>query len=189
MKHIVIMASGSGSNAQKIIEHFDRSELARVVLVLSNNKGAGVFERCDQLGVPALYFNKAAFQSTDRLLECVKGTTPDLIVLAGFLKLIPPTWIQAFPQKIINIHPALLPQYGGKGMYGMNVHREVKKNRESKTGISIHYVSERYDEGALIRQFECSLEEKDSPEEIAAKVRQLEHKHFPKVIEALLHRS
>ena len=189
MKRLIIMASGSGSNAQRIIEHFSKSSLARVVLVVSNNKDAGVFERCDQLDIPAFYFNKSAFQTSDLLLECVQGLKPDLIVLAGFLKLIPASWMDAFPQKIINIHPALLPKYGGKGMYGMNVHREVKKNGESRSGISIHYVNNRYDEGAMIRQFSCELDKEDTPERIAAKVQQLEHRYFPKVIEDLLRSS
>ena len=180
------MASGSGSNAQRIIEHFSDSSLARVALVLCNNRDAGVFERCEKLGIPALYFNKPAYQTSDLLLECVQGLQPDLIVLAGFLKLIPTSWVNAFPQKIINIHPALLPKYGGKGMYGMNVHREVKRNGDRQSGISIHYVNSRYDEGAMIRQFSCDLDHDDSPEKIAAKVQQLEHHHYPLVIEDLL---
>jgi len=186
MKRIVILASGSGSNAQKIIEHFQGHQSIEVALVLANKRNAGVLDRCDLLGIPAFYFNSAAFGSSDRLLESVQGIAPDLIVLAGFLKLIPESWLDAFPRKIINIHPALLPKYGGKGMYGMNVHRKVKEAGEAESGISIHYVDARYDEGAMIKQFQCALDKKDSPEEIAAKVQQLEHLHYPQVIESLL---
>jgi phosphoribosylglycinamide formyltransferase-1 len=114
------------------------------------------------------------------------GIEPDLIVLAGFLKLIPSSWIEAFPKKIINIHPALLPKYGGKGMYGMNVHRKVKEEKETSSGISIHYADARYDEGALIKQVSCTLNSDDEPEDIARKVLALEHEHYPQVIESLL---
>lgn len=186
MKRIVILASGSGSNAQKIIEYFQGHQSIEVALVLANKRTAGVLDRCDRLGIPAFYFNPSSFGSSNRLLESLQGIAPDLIVLAGFLKLIPESWLDAFPRKIINIHPALLPKYGGKGMFGMHVHRKVKEAGEALSGISIHYVDARYDEGAIIKQFQCAIDKKDSPEEIAAKVQQLEHAHYPEVIEALL---
>ncbi len=186
MKRIVLLASGSGSNAQKIIEYFQDHDSIEVALVLSNKKTAGVLDRCDHLGVPAMYFNPSSFSGSNRLLECLQGLEPDLIVLAGFLKLIPSSWIEAFPKKIINIHPALLPKYGGKGMYGMNVHRKVKEEKETSSGISIHYADTRYDEGALIKQVSCPLDTDDEPEDIARKVLALEHEHYPQVIESLL---
>jgi phosphoribosylglycinamide formyltransferase-1 len=186
MKRIVILASGSGSNAQKIIEYFEGHPSIEVALVLANKRTAGVLDRCDRLGIPAFYFNPAAFGSSNRLLECLKGLNPDLVVLAGFLKLIPKSWLDAFPKKIINIHPALLPKYGGKGMFGMNVHRKVKEEGEKESGISIHYVDARYDEGAMIKQFTCALNKEDTPEQIAAKVQRLEHVHYPQVIESIL---
>lgn len=186
MKRIVILASGSGSNAQKIIEYFQGHPTIEVALVLANKKTAGVLDRCDHLGIPAFYFNPVAFGSSNRLLECLQGLAPDLLVLAGFLKLIPESWLTAFPKKIINIHPALLPKYGGKGLFGMHVHRKVKEAGEVVSGISIHYVNARYDEGAMIKQYQCALNKEDTPEQIAAKVQQLEHAHYPKVIESLL---
>lgn len=186
MKRIVIFASGSGSNAENIITYFREKDLAEVVAVFTNKKTALVLERCERLAVPAFYFNKSAFLNTDSVVQVLKGLNPDLVVLAGFLWKIPPNLITSFPKKIINIHPALLPKYGGKGMYGERVHQAVKDNAETETGITIHYVNENYDEGAIIFQAHTTLSSSDTVEAIAQKVHELEYEHFPKVIEKLL---
>ncbi|MAU17786.1 MAG: phosphoribosylglycinamide formyltransferase [Muricauda sp.] len=186
MKRIVIFASGSGSNAENIISFFRDKPKVTVAAVLTNKKSAKVLERCDRLGVPAFYFNKSAFKDSDAVLHFLHGLNTDLIVLAGFLWKIPSNLIDAFPNKIINIHPALLPKYGGKGMYGDRVHQAIKENKEVETGITIHYVNENYDEGAIIFQAKTAVETSDDVDTIAQKVHQLEYEHFPKVIEKLL---
>lgn len=186
MKRIVIFASGSGSNAENIISFFREKPEATVAAVLTNKSSAKVLERCDRLGVPAFYFNKPAFKDSDAVLNILQGLHTDLIVLAGFLWKIPSNLINAFPNKIINIHPALLPKYGGKGMYGDRVHQAIKENKETETGITIHYVNENYDEGAIIFQAKTTVEPSDNPEAIAQKVHQLEYEHLPKVIEKVL---
>ena len=186
MKSIVLFASGSGSNVENIVHYFDANPDVSISCVLSNKKDAKVFERCNRLNINALYFNKHSFYNSDCVLNILKSLSPDLIVLAGFLWKIPDNLINSYPHKIINIHPALLPKYGGKGMYGMHVHESVKDNNESETGITIHYVNENYDEGAIIKQAKVALSPKDTPEMIAKKVHQLEYEHFPKVIEQVL---
>ncbi|MEO8932733.1 MAG: phosphoribosylglycinamide formyltransferase [Xanthomarina sp.] len=186
MKRIVIFASGSGTNAENIITYFKNSSLASVVLVLTNNPHAQVLERAKKLEVSALSFNRIAFEKTDHVLQILKANKPDLIVLAGFLWKFPEFILNEFPNKVINIHPALLPKYGGKGMYGKFVHQAVVANKEIETGITIHYVNEHYDEGAVIYQTTCYVESADSAEHIAAKIHDLEMEHFPKVIEKLL---
>jgi phosphoribosylglycinamide formyltransferase-1 len=186
MKQIVILASGSGSNAENIITYFYNIPTINVVAVLTNKKEAKVLERCDRLEVPAFYFNKVALTKTDAVVDLLKGLNADLVVLAGFLWKVPENMIEAFPKKIINIHPALLPKYGGKGMYGEKVHQAVKDNKETETGITVHYVNENYDEGAIIFQAKTKVEPSDSPDQIAEKVHQLEYEHFPKIIEKLL---
>lgn len=186
MKRIVILASGSGSNAENIITYFKESPEVQVVAVLTNKSSAKVLERCDRLQVPAFYFNRAAFMASDAVVQLLEGLGTDLIVLAGFLWKIPQNIIAAYPNQIINIHPALLPKYGGKGMYGAKVHQSVKENGETETGITIHYVNEHYDEGAIIFQAKTSVEPSDNPDSIAEKVHRLEYEHFPKVIEKLL---
>ncbi|UII81751.1 phosphoribosylglycinamide formyltransferase [Flagellimonas sp. CMM7] len=186
MKRIVILASGSGSNAENIISFFRESPSIEVSAVLTNKKTAAVLERCDRLKTPAFYFNRAAFTDSDRVVKLLKALSPDLIVLAGFLWKVPASLIKAFPNTIINIHPALLPKYGGKGMYGAKVHQAVKDNLESETGITIHYVNENYDEGAVIFQAKTVVVSSDDADSIAKKVHQLEYDHFPKVIEKLL---
>ncbi len=182
MKRIAIFASGSGSNAENIIKHFQESQSAIVTQVFCNNKNAKVFQRCIPLKTNCLYFDKSDFLSNDTILNDLKSKA-DFIVLAGFLWKVPQKIIEAFPNKIVNIHPALLPKYGGKGMYGMNVHNAVKENNESETGITIHYVNEKYDDGAIIFQAKTDVLESDTPDMIAQKIHQLEYKHFPKVIE------
>lgn len=184
MKRIVIFASGSGTNAENIINFFQASKTARVTHVLSNNIHAKVFERCERLGVAASLFDKDAFKKDKTVLHFLQQEA-DFIVLAGFLWRIPSEIVKAFPKRIVNIHPALLPKYGGKGMYGMNVHKAVKANKEIETGITIHYVNENYDEGAVIFQAKTAVSKEDSAEDIAKKIHALEQKHFPEVIEKL----
>ncbi|USD26484.1 phosphoribosylglycinamide formyltransferase [Flagellimonas marinaquae] len=186
MKRIVIFASGSGSNAENIISFFRKDTAITVAAVLTNKNSAKVLERCDRLGVPAFYFNGPAFKGSGAIVDLLHGLQTDLVVLAGFLWKIPENLVEAYPNKIVNIHPALLPDYGGKGMYGDKVHKAVKDNNESETGITIHYVNENYDEGAIIFQAKTMIEPTDTPETIAQKVHQLEYEHFPKVIKKLL---
>ncbi|MEX0312588.1 MAG: phosphoribosylglycinamide formyltransferase [Allomuricauda sp.] len=186
MKHIVILASGSGSNAENIVNYFKGSEVVKVAAVLTNKRTAKVLDRCERLDIPAFYFNKKAFSESDTLVKLLHGLDTDLVVLAGFLWKIPPQLISAFQNKIINIHPALLPKYGGKGMYGDYVHQAVRDNLETETGITIHYVNENYDEGAIIHQAKTLIEPTDQVADIAQKVHQLEYEHFPKIIEKLL---
>ena len=185
-KQIVLFASGSGSNVENIVNYFSENSSIGIKAVLTNKLDAQVLDRCDRLNINALYFNKHAFLKSDCVLTILKSLNPDLIVLAGFLWRVPENIIDAFPNKIINIHPALLPKYGGKGMYGMNVHNAVKENGETETGITIHYVNANYDEGAIIKQVKTPVFEGDTPENIAGKVHQLEYEHFPNVIEELL---
>jgi len=185
MKNIVLFASGSGTNAENIIRYFQQKKTAEVVAVFCNNPKAKVIERANNLKVESFLFSKEDL-SSEIVLSKVNVFKPDLIVLAGFLLKFPQNIIAAYPNKIINIHPALLPKFGGKGMYGMNVHRAVLENNESETGITIHYVDEHYDEGDIIFQKNISVTDCSSPEEIAAKVGKLEHEHFPQIIENLL---
>ncbi len=185
MKRIVIFASGSGSNAENIIGFFQTKKSISVTHVLTNNQRAKVLNRCKRLNISSFVFDKNDFSETDKVLEFLKNEA-DYIVLAGFLWRIPSKIVEAFPNKIINIHPALLPKYGGKGMYGMNVHKAVKDNFETETGITIHFVNENYDEGAIIFQAKTDLEEEDTPQDIAQKVHELEYKYFPEVIEKVI---
>lgn len=185
-KNIVLFASGSGSNVENIATYFSKDPRVVIRGVLCNNLKAGVADRCKRLNIPLFCFNRSAFKQVEGLLELLRGLRPDLIVLAGFLWKIPPEFLEAFPGKIINIHPALLPRYGGKGMYGMHVHESVVSAGEKETGITIHWVDEAYDEGGIIRQERVAIKPEDSPEEVAAKVHQLEYSYYPKVVEALL---
>ena len=186
MKRIVIFASGSGTNAENLIKFFQNRDNVSVILVLSNNPHAKVLERAKNLNVSALSFNKIAFTETNDVLNLLKASKPDLIVLAGFLWKIPEDILNEFPNKIINIHPALLPKYGGKGMYGMYVHEAVVKNKEIETGITIHYVNAQYDEGAILFQAKCVVNSKDTANSVAEKIHKLEMEYFPKVVESLL---
>ncbi len=185
MKKIVLFASGSGSNAEKIILHFDKNKNVKVIAACTNNPNAKVIEKAKKYDVPVIVFSKRDLEN-GAVAEKLNQLQPDLIVLAGFLLKLPEDFVKAFPDKIINIHPALLPNYGGKGMYGMYVHQAVLNNKDKKTGITIHYVNEHYDEGGIIFQKEISIEDCTSPEEIAKKVQQLEHEYFPQIIEKLL---
>lgn len=186
MKHIAVFASGAGTNARKLIDYFRGSSIAEISLVISGNKNAGVIGIANEAGIPYAILSKENFYETSYLLQVLAERKIDYIVLAGFLWLIPQYLIKEFSGRIVNIHPALLPKFGGKGMYGMNVHRSVKESGETKTGITIHYIDEKYDEGEIIFQAECSIEAADTPEDIAAKVHQLEHLHFPEIVERVL---
>jgi len=185
MKKIILFASGSGSNAENIIKYFQEKKTAEVVAVFSNNPNAKVLEKASNLQVETYVFTKEELNS-GKVLQKTNQFQPDLIILAGFLWKFPDDIVANYPNRIINIHPALLPKYGGKGMYGMNVHRRVFENKDSHSGISIHFVNENYDEGAMIFQAEVLVENCQTPEEIAIKVQELEHIHFPEVIEKIL---
>ena len=188
VKHhkILIFASGSGTNAEQIIRHFSPNSSVEVLGVYSNNPSAFVLERAKQLGVSTHVFNREQFNNPEDLLKDLQAQSPDLIVLAGFLWKVPSHIIDAFPNKIINIHPALLPKYGGKGMYGHHVHQAVIDAKETESGISIHYVNSQYDEGAIIFQAKTPIDPDDTPESLAQKIHKLEHRHFSEEIEKLL---
>lgn len=185
-KRIAIFASGSGSNAQKIMEHFKNHPDAEVAIILSNNPNAYVLQRADNFEIPSHVFDRFDFYETDTIVNMLKKMEIDIIVLAGFLWLIPENLLKAFPNKIINIHPALLPKYGGKGMYGDKVHKAIIENGEAESGITIHFVNEHFDEGEIIHQARFKIEKDDDLEMIKFKGQQLEHLHYPKVVENLL---
>ena len=182
-RKLVIFASGSGSNAEKIIEYLSNHPTLEISCVLSNKSDAYVLERVRELGVESYYFPKSDFDLGIPIVDFLQNRGIEGIILAGFLLKVSQPILQAFPQKIINIHPALLPKYGGKGMYGHFVHEVVKAAGERESGITIHYVNEHYDEGNIIFQAKCSLDADDGPEEIARKVQKLEHTYFPRVVE------
>ena len=184
MKNIVLFASGNGSNAEEIIKYFKNNNQSTVVAVFSNKQEAKVLDRAKNHNLPAVVFNKEQLND-GFVLEKLHQLQPDLIVLAGFLLKFPESILKEYP-KVINIHPALLPKYGGKGMYGMNVHQAVLDNKEKETGITIHYVNEHYDEGEFIFQQSVNIEDCKSAEEIAHKIHELEHQYFPEVIANVL---
>lgn len=184
-KRLAIFASGSGSNAEKIAEYFANRTDIEISLILSNNPQAGVIARARRLHIPVVLFDRKTFYETHRIIEILQNEHIDLVVLAGFMMLIPEAMVRAFPNKIVNIHPALLPKYGGKGMYGHFVHEAVVAAKESESGITIHFVNERYDEGGIIFQATCEVTPTDTPEEVARKVQVLEHQHYPEVVERL----
>ena len=182
MIKIAIFASGSGSNAERITEYFSSNDHVEVSLILTNNPAAGVIERAQRLNIPTLVFNKKLFAKTDKIVEILQSQGIDWVILAGFLWLVPSNLTRAFENRMINIHPALLPKYGGKGMWGHHVHEAVVANKEKETGITIHYVNEHYDEGKVIFQAKCEVTENDTPESVAAKIHELEYQYFPEVI-------
>ena len=184
IRRIAVFASGSGTNAQNIFEYFAANKLVVIDSLWSNNPEAFALERAKRYGIETFVFSRDQLINTTFVVDALKNRNVDMIVLAGFLWLIPPSLIEAF--KIINIHPALLPKYGGKGMYGMKVHEAVVKNREKESGITIHFVNEKYDEGAVVFQAKCEVSENDSPEDVANKVHQLEYKYFPLIIEEVV---
>jgi len=185
IKHIAIFASGAGSNAQKIIDHFKDQQLVKVSLVVTNNPSAGVINIANKENIPLLVIEKKRFTEDGYIDELNKHDT-DLVVLAGFLWKIPPILIRAYPNRIINIHPALLPKFGGKNMYGQNVHRAVLDSGDKESGITIHYVDELYDHGKIIFQAKCPIEEGETIESLINKIHLLEHRHYPEVIENIL---
>lgn len=186
MRNIAIFASGSGTNAENIIQYFSTRNTAKVSLVLSNKRQAMVLKRAEALKIRTVFFEHKEFYVTGKVLRYLALYKIDFIVLAGFLWLVPESIIEQYPGRIINIHPALLPAYGGKGMYGDIVHKAVITNRDKKSGITIHYVNKQYDEGDIIFQERCKVDPSDTPDTLAAKVHTLEYAHYPKIIEKLV---
>lgn len=186
MLKIAIFASGSGSNAENIVRYFAANSHVRIDIIVSNKVDAFVHERAKKLNIPSVTFSKEDIYHTNKVVDFLRDRHIDFIVLAGFLLKIPANLLAQYPNKIINIHPALLPKYGGKGMYGDNVHKAVVDAREKESGITIHYVNENYDEGDVIFQARCAVLPGDTYEDVAKKVHELEYIHFPEVIEKLL---
>ena len=186
MNKIAIFASGSGTNAENIIKFFKENKKNEISLIFSNNKNAYVIQRAINHDIKYHIFSRPEFYQSQKVLELLKENKIDFIVLAGFLWMIPDYLIDTYPDKIINIHPALLPKYGGKGMYGRHVHESVIANKEIESGITIHYVNKEYDKGNIIFQAKCNVLHTDTPDDVAKKVHKLEYAHFPKIIEKLL---
>lgn len=183
---IAVFASGNGSNAQRLADYFSGTSILEIAAIYCNNPDAYVLKRAEKLGIPAVVFNRSTFYNTTAILEDMKSRDIDWIILAGFLWLIPDYIVQEFPRRIVNIHPALLPLYGGKGMYGMKVHQAVVAAADNESGISIHYVNEHYDEGDIIFQARCKVNSSDTAETLAAKIHELEYEHFPVVLRNLI---
>lgn len=181
--NIAVFASGSGTNAEAIYQHFSKHTEINFKALFCNKPNAGVISRAKEWDTETILFSREEFYSPNSILDKLKNLKIDFIVLAGFLWLIPPLLIRNYENRIINIHPALLPNYGGKGMYGMNVHQSVIKNQEKESGITIHLVNEEYDKGEILLQAKVNIEKKDTPETLASKIHQLEHKYFPKTLE------
>ncbi len=188
MKNIAIFASGNGSNAENIINYFADNEQINIKLILANNKNAYVIQRAKNHNINCVIVSKNEYKKADYVLDIMKSNSIDAIILAGFLWLIPESLIDYYTDRIVNIHPALLPKYGGKGMYGMNVHRAVIKHGEKESGITIHKVNKEYDKGEIIFNAKCKINSNDTAETLAEKVHELEYKYFPKVIEEWLAR-
>ena len=186
MKNIAIFASGSGTNAECISKYFEGNSEIRVGLILSNKPNAGVLERANNLNIPTTIFNRNTFYETDEIVDVLISEEIDLIVLAGFLWLVPENILKKYKNRIVNIHPALLPKYGGKGMYGHRVHQAVIDAGEKKSGITIHYVNEHYDEGHIIFQKEIDVLANDTPDQLASRIHDLEYEYFPKTIETVI---
>lgn len=187
MKKIAILASGSGSNAENIANYFKESGYAQVTFIIANNPNAYVLERAKRLGIESIVVNKAEFMEADSVVAMLKERDIDFVVLAGFLLLVPQKLIAAYPGRIVNIHPALLPRHGGKGMYGDRVHKAVVESGDTESGITIHLIDEQYDKGTTFFQAKCPVLPTDTPDDVAAKVHALEYEHFPHVIEEILH--
>jgi phosphoribosylglycinamide formyltransferase-1 len=186
MRYIAIFASGAGTNAENIIEYFSTKNSAKVTLVLTNKRQALVLKRAEKHNVKTVFFERDDFYLSGKVLDCLLLNSIDFIVLAGFLWLVPENIIELYRGRIINIHPALLPRHGGKGMYGEAVHKAVIENRDSESGITIHYVNEQYDEGDVVFQARCRVDPSDTPDSLAKKIHALEYQHFPGVIEGLV---
>jgi phosphoribosylglycinamide formyltransferase-1 len=187
MKKIAVFASGEGSNALNLIRYFQEQGAAAVVSVVTNNPQAGIIQRLNGTGIPVTICTRAEFQSP-AFIDSLQKQKIDLIVLAGFLWLLPPGLVQAYSNRIVNIHPSLLPKFGGKGMYGMHVHEAVVAAAEKESGITIHLVNEQYDKGEILLQEKCVLEVGETPQTLSQKIRQLEHRHFPPLVEQVLKR-
>lgn len=185
MHRIAIFASGEGTNARNFVEYFKHSKDIRIALIVSNKREAGVVQMAKDAGIEVLIVDKESFYTSDKVVDELRQKA-DFIVLAGFLWMIPDNICKAFAGKMVNIHPALLPNYGGKGMYGANVHEAVIANKEKESGITIHYVNDRYDEGKVIFQAKCKVEASDTPQSLAQKIHELEYKFYPSIVEKLL---
>ncbi len=186
MINIAIFASGSGTNAQRIAEYFAPNKEVSITRIFCNKPDAYVLQRAQKLNIPTMIFDRKDFYHSGKVFQQLKDDATDFIVLAGFLWLIPSNIIASFNKKVINIHPALLPNYGGKGMYGHHVHQAVMASGDNESGITIHYVNENYDEGNIIFQAKCKIENGDTPESLAAKIHELEYTHFPLIIEQVI---
>ena len=187
--NIAILASGSGTNAENIIKYFSKNSQIKIRCVITNKNDALVLDRAKKFNIPSICFQKKDFDTPDLILKYLSDQAIDFIVLAGFLLKIPEAIISHYPTKIINIHPALLPKYGGKGMYGDNVHKAVIENKETQSGITIHYVNSEYDEGVIIFQATCSIEKSDTYETLASKIHELEYKYFPQIIKETIEKE
>jgi len=181
--NIAIFASGSGTNAEAIIGHFQNSTSGKIALILSNNKNAYVLERARNNNIPAVVFSRDEFYHSSQVIDILRQYKIEFVVLAGFMWLVPEALVESYEKRMVNIHPALLPKYGGKGMYGMHVHEAVIKNGETESGITIHWVNKVYDDGQIIFQGKCKVEPTDTPEDVASKIHKLEHANYPRVIE------
>ncbi len=188
-KRVSIFASGSGSNAEKFFEHFQNDPEIEITSTFTNNRSAGVIERANRFNIPHHIYNRTYWKTGEAIIDVLQQEQIDFIVLAGFMLLIPDGLVKTYPNRIFNIHPALLPKFGGQGMYGMNVHKAVKAAEESESGITIHFVNENYDEGQIIVQASCAIDSSDSAEEIAKKVLRLEHENYPKVVAEVIRKS
>jgi phosphoribosylglycinamide formyltransferase 1 len=186
MNNLALFASGSGTNVQNIIEYFKQNTLINIRCILSNREDAYALERAKKFNIRHLTFNREEFYNSNRVVEYLISCEVNFVVLAGFLWLVPNNLIRQYPDRIINIHPALLPDYGGRGMYGMKMHEAVIANGEKESGITIHYVNEHYDEGNIIFQAKCTIDPSDTPETLASKIHKLEYEHYPKIIEQLV---
>ncbi len=187
MFNIAVFASGSGTNAENIVRYFRNHTFIKPALIISNNKDAYVLQRAKKLDVPAEYIPTSVFKNNpEKALQLLSKYQIDFIVLAGFMVLVPAQILKEFESRILNIHPALLPDYGGKGMYGANVHKAVIAAGERQSGITIHYVNEKYDEGQIIFQATCPVSKDDDPESLAKKVHKLEYEHYPPIIESVI---
>jgi phosphoribosylglycinamide formyltransferase 1 len=184
--HIAILASGSGSNAENIFNYFSRRNDIEISLILSNKAEAYVHKRAERLCVPSLTMSKQDLENSDKILKVFKNYKIDFVILSGYLMRIPKELILAYPNRIVNIHPALLPKFGGKGMYGDKVHRAVVESGESESGITIHYVNENYDDGAIAFQIKCDISKNDTPEDVASKVHALEYKYYPSIVDKII---
>ena len=187
MKNVAIFASGEGTNAENLFNYFNNDKRVKIKLVVTNSDTAGVVARAEKYKKNIQIISRTAlYEYTSQIIEFLQTEKIDIIVLAGFLLKIPEAFIKAFPNQIINIHPALLPKHGGKGMYGMNIHKAVIENKDSQSGITIHYVNEEYDKGEIILQAKCDVDENETPESLASKIRKLEFEYFPKAIEKII---